>query len=46
MRPATSLIGVRSGSEPSGAVTVSYAMQVAPDFTSASVCFGSGARCR
>ena len=32
MRPATSLIGVSSGSEPLGAVTVSYAMAVAPDF--------------
>ncbi len=44
--PATSLIGASSGSRPWASVTVSYAMQVAPDATSARVSSGSGARCR
>jgi hypothetical protein len=44
MRPATSDMGVKSGKEPSGAVTVSYAMQVAPLRCRSRVCSGSGAK--
>ena len=46
MRPATSLIGVSNGNEPSAAVTVSYAMAVAPEAINALVCSRSAARCR
>jgi hypothetical protein len=46
MRPATSDIGVSSGSVPCGLVTVSYAMAVTPDAIRSSVCARSGARCR
>ncbi len=46
MRPATSLIGVRSGNDPSGNRTVSYAMAVFPAAASASVHGRDAARCR
>jgi hypothetical protein len=46
IRPATSLIGASRGKPPPAPVMVSYAMQIAPDLTSAAVCSGSGARCR
>ena len=46
VRPATSLIGASSGNPPPGPVMVSYAMHTAPDWISAFVCSGSGARCR
>ena len=46
IRPATSLIGASSGKPPPGPVMVSEAMQMAPEASSASVCSGSGARCR
>src|SRR5690348_4773085 len=44
MRPATSDIGVRSGSSPDGNCTVSYAMHVAPLFMHAFVSFSSAAK--
>ena len=44
--PATSLIGASSGRWPSPSVTVSYAMQVAPECISPCASAGSAARCR
>src|SRR5579863_760780 len=43
-RPATSLMGVRSGSDPSGSTIVSYAMPVTPAWSNRSVNSGKGAR--
>ena len=44
--PATSLIGVSKGNDPSLAVTVSYAMAVTPDLIKADACSGSAAKCK
>jgi hypothetical protein len=44
MRPATSLIGVSSGSSRVGSSTVSYAMQVAPLSRCARVSCSSAAK--
>ena len=44
MRPATSLIGVRSGSSRDGSSTVSYAMAIAPDAMTARVRSSSAAK--
>ena len=46
IRPATSLIGVSSGSELLGSRTVSYAIAVLPAATRASVQGREAARCR
>ena len=46
MRPATSLIGARSGRPPRASVTVSYAMAVEPERMSPSACGLSAARWR
>ena len=46
MRPATSDIGASSGSDPSGSWTVSYAIAVMPESSSASVHSRDAARCR
>jgi hypothetical protein len=46
IRPATSLIGVRSGSPPLSSCTVSYATAVVPAARSASVSGRSAARCK
>ncbi len=45
-RPATSLIGASRGSARFGSCTVSYAIAVTPEATSARVRFSSAARCR
>ena len=45
-RPATWDIGLSSGSMPRESVTVSYAMDVIPDFTRFSVSSRLAARCR
>ena len=46
IRPATSDIGASSGSDPSGSWTVSYAIEVMPELSSASVQALDAARCR
>ncbi len=44
MRPATSDIGVSSGSSPEGSCTVSYATAIAPDLMTAFVSASAAAK--